>query len=104
MSKFLWKIDKQLKKNFARTGTISTPHGTIKTPAFIFCATKGALKSFSTSDAKKRAERFAKNRGVLIGISAGANLLAAEKLFQNYKISGAIVTMLCDRGERYLSQ
>ena len=58
----------------------------------------------STSDAKKRAERFAKNRGVLIGISAGANLLAAEKLFQNYKIPGAIVTMLCDRGERYLSQ
>ena len=58
----------------------------------------------STIDAKKRAERFAKNRGVLIGISAGANLLAAEKLFQNYKISGAIVTMLCDRGERYLSQ
>ena len=53
MSKFSWKIDKQLKKNFARTGTISTPHGTIKTPAFIFCATKGALKSFSTSDAKK---------------------------------------------------
>ena len=58
----------------------------------------------STIDAKKRAERFAKNRGVLIGISAGANLLAAEKLLQSYKINGAIVTMLCDRGERYLSQ
>ena len=53
MPKFSWKINKQLKINYARTGTLSTPHGNIKTPAFIFCATKGALKSFSTIDAKK---------------------------------------------------
>ncbi len=29
----------------ARTGTLRTPHGTIETPAFLFCATKAAVKA-----------------------------------------------------------
>lgn len=29
----------------ARAGELRTPHGTISTPAFIFCATKGAIKA-----------------------------------------------------------
>ena len=57
----------------------------------------------STAEAINRAKKFAKTRGILIGISAGANLCAAEKYSKLYKPSGAIVTMLCDRGERYLS-
>ena len=57
----------------------------------------------TTADAIQRAKRFARTRGILIGISAGANLCAAEKYAQIYKPQGAIVTMLCDRGERYLS-
>lgn len=32
------------KKNGLRVGEITTPHGTIQTPAFIFCATKAAIK------------------------------------------------------------
>ena len=40
------------KKSNARTGYITTPNGVIKTPAFIFCGTKGALKSCSTVEAK----------------------------------------------------
>ncbi len=31
----------------ARTGRLSTPHGTIETPAFIFCATKAAIKGLT---------------------------------------------------------
>ena len=57
----------------------------------------------STPEAIARAKLFAQTRGVLIGISAGANLCAAEKYSRLYKPGGAIVTMLCDRGERYLS-
>ena len=53
MSNFAWKIKKKLSNNNARLGQIITPHGEIQTPAFIFCATKGALKSFTTQDAKK---------------------------------------------------
>ena len=44
MTNFSWRIKNFSKKSKARTGTISTPHGKIDTPAFIFCATKGALK------------------------------------------------------------
>ena len=54
MSKFDWKITKKLDNNKARTGILSTPHGKIETPAFIFCATKAALKSLTTEDAKKK--------------------------------------------------
>ena len=51
MHKFSWKIKKQASNSKARTGIISTPHGDILTPDFIFCGTKGALKSVSTKDA-----------------------------------------------------
>ena len=41
------------QKNNARIGTLTTPHGKISTPAFIFCATKGALKASTTDVAKE---------------------------------------------------
>lgn len=59
--------------------------------------------SITTSDAKERSKLFAKRRGLLIGISAGANLLAAERYMEKFNPPGAVVTVLCDRGERYLS-
>ena len=37
-------------ENRARAGRIHTPHGSIDTPAFIFCATKGAIKAASVQD------------------------------------------------------
>jgi len=37
-------------KTKARLGTIITPHGTIETPAFIFCATKAAMKALTPDD------------------------------------------------------
>ena len=57
----------------------------------------------STEEAKERAKRLAKENGLLVGISSGANLIAAERWADQNKSSGAIVTILCDRGERYLT-
>ena len=58
----------------------------------------------STDDAKKRARRLAKELGLFVGISSGANVLASELLLEKYPmIDGNIITILCDRGERYLS-
>lgn len=57
----------------------------------------------STFEAKERAKKFARERGMLIGISAGANILAAERYVEKHNPSGAVVTIICDRGERYLS-
>lgn len=56
-----------------------------------------------TSDAIARSKAFAKERGLLVGISAGANLLAAENYIKDENPPGIVVTILCDRGERYLS-
>jgi len=58
--------------------------------------------NIKTNNAVLRMQRFAKESGLLIGISSGANILAAEKYVQSCKPDGIIITMLCDRGERYL--
>jgi len=57
----------------------------------------------TTEDAKDRARKLARETGIFVGISAGANILAAEKWVENNKPNGCVVTFLCDRGERYLS-
>ena len=56
-----------------------------------------------TQDAIDRAKRFAKETGILVGISSGANILASERWVKDNKPSGIVITMLCDRGERYMS-
>lgn len=62
----------------------------------------GVMK-VSTADAIERARRLAQENGLLVGISAGANVLAAERWIAKQRPVGAVVTILCDRGERYLS-
>ena len=57
----------------------------------------------STRDATERAKRLARENGLFVGISAGANVLGAERWLEKNDINGAAVTFLCDRGERYLS-
>ena len=56
-----------------------------------------------TEEAKERARRLAREHGLLVGISAGANVLASEKWIEENNPKGIVVTILCDRGERYLS-
>ena len=58
----------------------------------------------STEDAKKRARKLSKEMGLFVGISSGANILASEIFLEkNTDLKGDIITILCDRGERYLS-
>lgn len=59
--------------------------------------------TIKTEDAKERARRLALEHGIFVGISAGANVLAAEKWVEKNNPDGVVVTFLCDRGERYLS-
>jgi len=57
----------------------------------------------STEEAKERALRLAKENGLFVGISAGANVLASERWIKKNNPDGIVVTILCDRGERYFS-
>ena len=58
--------------------------------------------SVKTEDAIERMKRFWRETGILVGISSGANILAAEKYHEKYNPPGIVITVLCDRGERYL--
>ena len=57
----------------------------------------------STEDAKSRCKQLALNDGLLVGISSGANILAAEQWVEKNNPDGIVFTILCDRGERYTS-
>jgi cysteine synthase A len=58
----------------------------------------------SDADAIAMARRAAREEGMLVGISAGANIWAALQLAARPEMAGkTIVTIGCDTGERYLS-
>lgn len=50
--------------------------------------------------AERMARRIAREEGLLVGPSSGANVHAAAEIAR--RIQGTIVTVLCDSGERYL--
>jgi cysteine synthase B len=56
-----------------------------------------------TEDAHKMVRRLAKEEGLLVGISSGANVAAALQLAKRIK-EGVIVTVLCDAADTYLSE
>ncbi len=56
----------------------------------------------STDDAKARMKQLVE-KGLLVGISSGANVLASERWIEENNPDGIVITVLCDRGERYLS-
>jgi cysteine synthase B len=60
-----------------------------------------------TEEAYRMTRRLAREEGLLVGISAGANVAASLKLARTLADNGeqaAIVTVLCDGGEKYLSE
>ncbi|MDD5541715.1 MAG: cysteine synthase A [Acidobacteriia bacterium] len=56
-----------------------------------------------TPDAIETAKRLAKEEALMVGVSAGANVLAASVIASEIGPDKRIVTILPDRGERYLS-
>jgi S-sulfo-L-cysteine synthase (O-acetyl-L-serine-dependent) len=60
-----------------------------------------------TEDAYEMARRLAREEGLLVGISAAANVFAAAQIAARLAEegrSGAVVTILCDGGQKYLSE
>ena len=54
-------------------------------------------------DATATARRLAREEGLLVGVSAGANVWAACQVASRMPQDQLVVTVLCDTGERYLS-
>jgi len=57
----------------------------------------------SDREAIETARELARAQGILVGISAGANLHAARQVARRIGPGKQVVTILCDTGERYLS-
>ncbi|SFV60533.1 Cysteine synthase [hydrothermal vent metagenome] len=58
----------------------------------------------TNEDAIATAKMLAKKEGLLVGISAGANVWATMQIASRPEFKGkTLVTILCDTGERYLS-
>ncbi len=60
-----------------------------------------------TEDAYEMARRLAREEGLLVGISAAANVVAAQRIANGLAErdqSGIVVTILCDGGQKYLSE
>jgi cysteine synthase B len=57
-----------------------------------------------TEDAQKMTVRLAREEGLFVGVSSGANVLAALRLARELPDRSVVVTVLCDGGERYLSE
>jgi cysteine synthase len=73
-------------------------------PKILNTAVYDEVLRVSDADAIATARRLAREEGMLVGISAGANVFAALQLAQRPRFKGkTIVTIGCDTGERYLS-
>lgn len=57
----------------------------------------------STEAAQKMVKRLALEEGLLVGISAGANVVAALEVARQLS-SGVVVTIFCDGADKYLSE
>jgi S-sulfo-L-cysteine synthase (O-acetyl-L-serine-dependent) len=60
------------------------------------------LESVSQADAEEMARRLAREEGIFAGISSGGAVAVALRVARGLK-DAVIVTIVCDRGDRYLS-
>jgi cysteine synthase len=54
-------------------------------------------------DAYGMTKRLAREEGLLLGISSGANVVAALEVGKKWGPDARVVTVCCDMGERYFS-
>ena len=47
-------------------------------------------------------QKLGRDKGLMVGISSAANILAAKEWIEKNPTKGSVITMLCDRGERYM--
>ena len=58
----------------------------------------------ATEDAKNTVRRLAREEGLFVGPSSGANVFAALRLARTLPSGSVVVTIVCDGGERYLNE
>lgn len=80
----------------ARLGRIETPHGVVETPAFIFCATKAAMKSITVDQMREAETQIILSNTYHLMLQPGADVVAHHGGLQ--KFTGWRGPMLTDSG------
>ena len=80
----------------ARLGRIETPHGVVETPAFIFCATKAAMKSVTADQMREAETQIILSNTYHLMLQPGADIVAHHGGLQ--KFTGWRGPMLTDSG------
>jgi cysteine synthase B len=60
------------------------------------------VETVSQADAEEMTRRLAREEGIFAGISSGGSMAVALRLAQELE-NATIVSVVCDRGDRYLS-
>ncbi|MDR0220103.1 MAG: cysteine synthase family protein [Lachnospiraceae bacterium] len=76
---------------------------TIK-PAFFDIGLADEVVTVGTEEAYETTRRLAREAGIFVGVSTGANVYAALELAKRLPPTAVIVTILCDNGFRYLTE
>ena len=57
-----------------------------------------------SEEAVEEMRRLAREHGLFVGPSSGANLIAAKRVHESYPELETVVTLFCDEGEKYISE
>jgi cysteine synthase A len=72
-------------------------------PPLLQSASIDTHAEITSAEATEMTRRLSHEFGLLVGTSSGANIAAALRVAAQGDTEGAIVTLLCDRAERYFS-
>ena len=78
--------------------------GTAMVPGIYDASLANRSLEVLTEDAQSMTMKLARDEGLFVGVSSGANVFAAIRLAKELKKDAVIVTILCDGGGKYLSE
>ncbi len=93
---FAFDVTARSATSRARTGRLATPHGTIATPNFIFCATKAAIKGLTPDQMRAAGTDIILSNTYHLMIQPGAEVI--ERLGGLHRFMGWNGPMLTDSG------
>lgn len=93
---FGFDITHKAQDSYARTGRLTTPHGTIETPNFIFCGTKASIKGLSPKQMREAGTDIILANTYHLMLSPGPELIA--KMGGLHKFMGWDGPMFTDSG------
>lgn len=93
---FAFDITYQSPQNRARLGQLHTPHGVVETPAFIFCATKAAIKGATPHQLREEGTQIILSNTYHLMLQPGSEVI--RQLGGLQKVTGWNGPMFTDSG------